>query len=126
MLVKPDDWKLYLKDEIYVEKLNTSLLTGGTDYTPNLWGGVSGENFINDQIRGLLGKREKLAKEFLLKLYSAPIIFPREAEQKLGVTAATTNRLIAELEKIGILREKTGYSRNRLYTLHKYLEIFRQ
>jgi Fic family protein len=77
------------------------------------------------QIRSL-GRREKLAKEFLLKLYSAPIISPREAEQKLGVTAATANRLIAELEKVGILQEKTGYSRNRLYALHKYLEIFKQ
>lgn len=73
-----------------------------------------------------LGKREKLAKEFLLQLYSAPIVSPREAEQNLGVTAATANRLIAELEKLGILQEKTGYSRNRLYALHEYLEIFRQ
>jgi Fic family protein len=73
-----------------------------------------------------LGKREKLAKEFLLQLYSAPIVSPREAEQKLGVTAATANRLITELEKLGVLQEKTGYARNRLYVLHEYLEIFRQ
>lgn len=71
-------------------------------------------------------KREKLAKEFLLQLYSAPIVSPREAEQKLGVAAATANRLITELEKIGILQEKTGHARNRLYALHEYLEIFRQ
>ena len=73
-----------------------------------------------------LGKREKLGKELLLHLYSTPIVSSREAEQKLGVTAATTNRLIAELEKLGILQEKTGFSRNRLYALHEYLEIFRQ
>jgi Fic family protein len=73
-----------------------------------------------------LGKREKLAKKFLLQLYSAPIVTPREAEQKLGVAAATTNRLITELEKLGILQEKTGYARNRLFALHEYLEIFRQ
>jgi len=73
-----------------------------------------------------LGKREKLAKEFLLQLYSAPIVSPREAEQKLGVAAATANRLITELEKLGILQEKTGYARNRLFALHEYLEIFRQ
>jgi Fic family protein len=73
-----------------------------------------------------LRKREKLAKEFLLQLYSAPIVSPREAEQKLGVAAATANRLITELEKIGILQEKTGHARNRLYALHEYLEIFRQ
>ena len=73
-----------------------------------------------------LGKRERLAKEFLLQLYSAPILSPREAEQKLGVTAATINRLITELERLGILKEITGYSRNRLYALHEYLDIFNQ
>ena len=62
-----------------------------------------------------LGKREKLAKAFLFHLYSSPIVSPREAEKILGVTAATTNRLINELEKLGVLQETTGYSRNRLY-----------
>jgi len=73
-----------------------------------------------------LGKRRKLAQDFLLHLYSAPIISPREAEQKLGVTAATANRLIDELEKLEILREMTGFSRNRLFVLDEYLNIFRQ
>jgi Fic family protein len=73
-----------------------------------------------------LGKRENLAKEFLLNLYSAPIISPREAEQKLGVTAATANRLMKELESLGILKEMTGFSRNRLYELHEYLNLFKQ
>ena len=72
-----------------------------------------------------LGKRGKLAKKFLLQLYSSPNVSPLEAEQKLGVTAATTNRLISELEKLGVLQEMTGYSRNRMYSLHEYLEIFR-
>lgn len=78
-----------------------------------------------EQIKNL-GKREELAKEFLLHLYSAPIISPRESEQKLGVTAATANRLIKELENLGILKELTGFSRNRLYELHEYLHIFKQ
>ncbi len=73
-----------------------------------------------------LGKREKLGKEFLLQLYSAPVISPREAEQKLKVTAATVNRLITEFEKLGILKEITGFSRNRLFALHEYLDIFRR
>jgi Fic family protein len=77
-----------------------------------------------ERIKSLV-KREKLAKAFLLQLYSSPIVSPREAEQKLGVTAATTNRLISELEKLGVLQEMTGYARNRLYALHEYLEIFR-
>jgi Fic family protein len=73
-----------------------------------------------------LGKRGKLGREFLLQLYSAPVMSPREAEQKLNVTAATVNRLITEFEKLGILKEITGYSRNRLFALHEYLDIFRR
>ncbi len=73
-----------------------------------------------------LRKREKLGKEFLLQLYSAPVMSPREAEQKLKVTAATVNRLITEFEKLGILKEITGFSRNRLFELHEYLDIFRR
>ncbi len=73
-----------------------------------------------------LGKREKLGNEFLLHLYSAPVISPREVEQKLKVTAATVNRLISEFEKLGILKEITGFSRNRLFALHEYLDIFRR
>ena len=73
-----------------------------------------------------LGKREKLGNEFLLQLYSAPVISPREVEQKLKVTAATVNRLVSEFEKLGILKEITGFSRNRLFALHEYLDIFRR
>jgi len=62
----------------------------------------------------------------LLQLYSTPVISPREVEQKLRVTAATVNRLISEFEKLGILKEITGFSRNRLFALHEYLDIFRR
>ncbi len=73
-----------------------------------------------------LGKRSKLAQSLITMLYSNPVISPREAENKLGVTPATANRLLSEMEKQGILREKTGFSRNRLFELHEYLDIFRQ
>ena len=72
-----------------------------------------------------LGKRSKLAQSLISILYSNPLISPREAEKKLGVTPATANRLLSEMERTGILRERTGFSRNRLYELHEYLDIFR-
>ena len=82
-------------------------------------------NTYHERLKNL-GKREKLARELLLQLYSSPIVSPREAEQKLGVTAATANRLISEMEKVGILKETTGLTRNRLFALDEYLNIFRQ
>ncbi len=72
-----------------------------------------------------LGKRAKLAQTLINYLFSNPIISPRETERKLEITPATANRLLKELEKINILKEKTGFSRNRLYELYEYLDIFR-
>ncbi|MGB1450858.1 MAG: Fic family protein [Marinirhabdus sp.] len=73
-----------------------------------------------------LGKRAALAQTLIDLLCSKPIISPRETEKKLEVAPATANRLLKELEKIGVLKEKTGFSRNRLFELHGYLDIFRQ
>ncbi|MEZ5196371.1 MAG: Fic family protein [Bacteroidales bacterium] len=73
-----------------------------------------------------LGKRAKLAQSLLNLLYSNPVITPREVENKLEVTPATANRLLAAMEEQEILSEKTGFSRNRLFELTEYLDIFRQ
>ncbi len=72
-----------------------------------------------------LGRREKLANELLIRMYSRPIMSPREVEQELSVTAATANRLLKALADIGVLHENSGRDRNRLYVLHEYLSIFR-
>lgn len=73
-----------------------------------------------------LGKRAKLANQLLQHLYSDPIISPRDVEQVLKITPATANRLLKEMEKTGILMERTGFSRNRLYELHEYLGLFQR
>ncbi|MBU1011698.1 MAG: Fic family protein [Bacteroidetes bacterium] len=73
-----------------------------------------------------LGKRAKLANQLLQHLYSNPIISPRDVEQVLKITPATANRLLKEMEKTGMLIERTGFSRNRLYELHEYLGLFQR
>ncbi|MCP4550441.1 MAG: Fic family protein [Bacteroidetes bacterium] len=73
-----------------------------------------------------LGKRSKLANQLLQHLYANPIISPRDVEQILEITPATANRLLKEMEKIGMLKERTGFSRNRLYELHEYLGLFQR
>jgi hypothetical protein len=35
-----------------------------------------------------------------------------------------TSKLIADMEKIGILRNFTGGQRGRLYAFHEYLSLF--
>lgn len=73
----------------------------------------------------LLGKRAKLAQELLVKMYSNPIMSPRDVEAELRVTAATANSLLRAMEKEDIIVESTGRPRDRLYNLHEYLAIFR-
>ncbi|MBL4586697.1 MAG: Fic family protein [Flavobacteriales bacterium] len=72
-----------------------------------------------------LGRRSKLADKLLLKMYSNPIMSPREVESELGIAPATANRLLKAMEQIGLVKEKSGRERNRLYVLHAYLNVFK-
>ena len=72
-----------------------------------------------------LGKRSKLATQLLVKMYSNPIMSPRDVEAELEITAATANSLLKAMEEKEIIVESTGRPRNRLYVLHEYLAIFR-
>jgi Fic family protein len=43
---------------------------------------------------------------------------------QLGVHLSTANRMITDLEKLNILKELTGYKRNRNYIFDAYVKIF--
>jgi len=59
-------------------------------------------------------------------LFTAPIVNVSEVAHKLDVTKQTATTLISKLEKIGILKEITGKSRNRYYAYSRYLEILNE
>jgi Fic family protein len=42
----------------------------------------------------------------------------------LQVSHQTANHLIKDFERLDILKEKTGYQRNRLFEFDKYLKLF--
>ena len=71
-----------------------------------------------------MGRRAELAQNLLLKLFSQPIISVNNIASELGVAFVTANRLVEELESRGILKEKTGFSRNRSFELHEYVALF--
>lgn len=58
-------------------------------------------------------------------MYTRPVITLADATKLLETTPATANSAIKELVKIGILKETTGYSRNRMYEMSEYLQLFR-
>ena len=72
----------------------------------------------------LLGKRVPLAMQLLRYLYTKPIIDAAEAADVLDVNISTSHRLIHELEKLGILHEKTGFKRNQVFVFSEYLNLF--
>lgn len=77
------------------------------------------------KIEGGLGvKRQKLAKQLLLKLFSKPVVTVNEIADMLHVTFQTANTLAKEFNDLGLFEEKTGYSKNRIFYLREYLELF--
>lgn len=71
-----------------------------------------------------MGIRAKNAQKLLLFMFSRPIVSNKTAEKELGMSFNSINRLMSSLIKLGILSEVTGYSRNRLFVLKDYLDLF--
>ena len=72
-----------------------------------------------------LGSRAKLSQQLLLVLFSQPVITVTQAAKELNLTFVRTNRLIADFQRLDIVKEITGYSRNRLFALYEYLNLFK-
>ncbi len=69
-------------------------------------------------------KRQKLAKQLLLKLFSKPVVTVNDIAEMLNVTFQTANTLAKEFEDAGLFEEKTGFSKNRIFYLREYLKLF--
>jgi Fic family protein len=71
-----------------------------------------------------LGKKTKLAQAALHLLYSKPIVDGQDLASALEVNISTALRLIDDLVRLGILRESTGFKRNRVFVFQKYVALF--
>jgi len=71
-----------------------------------------------------LGKRAENAKSLLISLYQRPMISVNDAAELLGVTHQAANALVKQLTEMNILKETTGYGRNRLYLFESYFNVF--
>lgn len=71
-----------------------------------------------------LGKRINNAKKLVNFLYRKPVVNVKDVENVLGVTTKPANAIIQEFEKLEILKELTGYKRNRLFLFEKYYKLF--
>ncbi|MBU1935588.1 Fic family protein, partial [Patescibacteria group bacterium] len=73
-----------------------------------------------------LGRRAKLAHQLLLQLFSSPATNAAFAAKTLDISISAANNLVNELARMEILKEITGFSRNRMFILHEYLDLFKR
>lgn len=72
-----------------------------------------------------MGRRAEAGKKLLIALFSRPIMNAHEIADTLGVSFVTATRIVKDFEKEKILKETTGFSRNRSFELSEYVELFR-
>jgi len=70
------------------------------------------------------GRKATVAKTLIQQLYATPICSSQQVEAWLKVTPPTANALLKDLEKAGLIKETTGFKRNRLFVFDPYLKIF--
>jgi Fic family protein len=71
-----------------------------------------------------MGSRAGNAQKLMHRLYQKPVIQPQKVAEVTGLSISTGYKLLADLEKLGILVEVTGAQRGKLYTFKQYLEYF--
>lgn len=71
-----------------------------------------------------LGRRGKSGLQLLNLLYRKPVMTVAEVVAALKISPPTANALVADFMRFGLLREITGYSRNRVFVFEPYLKLF--
>jgi Fic family protein len=80
-------------------------------------------NYIDRVVK--LGRRADRANALINEMYRNPVTNALAASKFLGISQSNTYQLIDALVDEKILKEITGFSRNRMYILDEYLQIFR-
>ena len=77
----------------------------------------------SEKILGL-GKRTKQASTFLHALFSKPAVTVKDVQTMTNLSPKAANDLVQTFIILGILREMTGYQRNRVFVFDEYVEMF--
>lgn len=73
-----------------------------------------------------LGRAAANGQRVMDRLFDHPIVTVATVREWLGLTPAGANQIVNRLEGIGLLREVTGYARNRRFRFEPYLRLFEE
>jgi Fic family protein len=73
-----------------------------------------------------LGRAAANGQRVMDRLFDHPIVSVATVREWLGITPAGANQIVNRLEGIGLLREITGYARNRRFRFEPYLRLFEE
>ena len=86
---------------------------------------IAYDQHLREQQLPQLGRREKSALRLLEFLYLSPVVNARLLQKKLEFSPQVSQGLLSRFVEMDILREITGYRRNRIFMFHPYLELLR-
>ena len=73
-----------------------------------------------------LGRKVPSAKLLLNFLFRNPVSDAESMSHAIGLSTVSTYKLIDDFMKLGILKEMTGYKRNRKFIFEEYISIFKK
>ena len=76
------------------------------------------------EITAQLGRAAGNGHRVLESLFDRPIVSVGEVRALTGTSFAAANQLVARMTELGILREVTGYTRNRRFRYEPYVRLF--
>ena len=84
------------------------------------------KNNIEEKKMPKLGKRAPLARKTLNFLFSKPVITVKDLIDELQISKPTANAIVKDLVVQKILKEQTGFKRNRRFVFEEYLNLFKK
>lgn len=72
-----------------------------------------------------LGSRAIAARKVMEALFRSPIVDVAKVASIMGKSNVSAYKLIADLEKVGVLREITGGRRGKIYAFQEYFDLFK-
>ncbi len=73
-----------------------------------------------------LGRKVKNGQKFLDFVFRRPVVNASLVSEHIGLSPKASNDLLRDFVKLGILKEVTGYKRNRMFVFAEYLKILKR